>query len=154
MKTWKSLLEHEYLLRSIRIPWIAPDDPPEVKTALRDFDEASREERQRRMEQLAASENAQSVAALCRVMRFEIDPVLSKRAALLAMAVTVPESVQQRRGLAGMVRSTVAGSRRPAGQWLLAYASTLEEPLSSLGEWARLTAQETEVLAPVSRGNG
>ena len=102
------------------------------------------------MEQLANSASAPSVAALCRVMRFEIDPVLSKRAALLAMAVTLPESVQQRRELAGMVRSTVAGSRRPAGQWLLAYASTLEEPLSALGEWARLTAQETEVLARFS----
>lgn len=135
-----------YILRSIRIPWVAADDPPDIKTALQNFEDASREDRQRRIQQLAQPD-IRSIAALCRVMRFELDPVLSKLAACRAMATAPPEGMGQRREIAAAIRSNVTGSRRRAGRWLLVYARTLEDPLSTLDDWARLTAEEIEVLS-------
>ena len=96
-------------MRSIPIRWTTDGDEADVKSLLRKYDEGGHEERQNRMEQLAALDNSPGVPALCRVMRFEMSEALSKQAALLIMNHVTPLD-GARRALAETIRSAVGPS--------------------------------------------
>ncbi len=136
-----------FLLRSLRVAWSDQSDAAEVKSLLRNYDQFNRDDRRNCLRQLAALEDSLGTAALCRLARFEVDPVLSKQAALLAMGHAVPADAESRAKLAEMIRTTIAGSRRTAGVWLLAYARSLEDPASVISEWERISSAEAELLA-------
>ena len=135
-----------YLLRSIHIPWVLDDDPEEVKRLVRDYETCARDERRQRMEQLAALVDSQGIRALCRLMRFEADPALSKQAAVFVLGHTAPTAATARSQLAASIRAAVEGTRRPARTWLLAYARTLESPESALADWEQISRDEGQVL--------
>lgn len=136
-----------YLLRSLRISWSDQGDAAEVKSILRNYDQFNRDDRRNCMRQLATLDGSQGVAALCRLARFDIDPVLSKQAALLAMGRGVPADAEPRAKLAETIRTTITGSRRTAGVWLLAYARSLEDLASAISELERISSAEAELLA-------
>ena len=136
-----------YLLRSIPIRWTTDGDEADVKSLLRKYDEGGHEERQNRMEQLAAPDNSRRVPALCRVMRFETSEPLLKQAALLIMNHVMPPDGTCGEVLAETIRSAVGPSPRPAAQWLLTYARTLADVPSTLDDWRQIVVAETQVLA-------
>lgn len=135
-----------YLLRQMPVQWAEKEDSAEVRSLLTNYDRVSRSERLSRMAQLASMDDGQGLPALCRLMRFEIDRRLSKRAALLVMQQW-PEDPADRAALARSIRQIVATSRRPAADWLLTYAASLEALEPTLADWARLVDRESEVLA-------
>ena len=135
-------LRARYLIRSMSVPWAADSDSPAVKNILRHYDQTSHAERQNRMQQLARLEDSQGIAAICRLMRFESNGLLSKQAALSAMHHTPPSDPQQRSVLADVIRENVGRSKRPAAEWLRAYAHTLIAPESALADWDRITQGE------------
>ena len=140
-------LRARYLIRSMSVPWSADTDAPPVKNILRHYGETSHAERRNRMQQLARLKDSQGIAAICRLMRFESDGILSKQAALCAIHHTPPDDQEQRTWLAGVIRQNVGRSKRPASEWLRAYAHTLVAPESALSEWDRITQGELLTFA-------
>lgn len=136
-----------YLVRSIPIAWTLDSDPAEVKSFLNNFNELSRNERKTRAQHLATLPNAAGIEALCRIVRFEPDRVLSKQAALFIMSRPVPEEAGVRQKLADVIRDGTVDSKRPAVEWLMTYSRELEEPHSTLTDWDRITRAELATLA-------
>ena len=135
-----------YLLRGMPAAWARDLDPQRVKSILRTYGQVSREERINRMQLLAELENSLGVEALCRIVRYEVDPALSKQAALELLRHE-KASDEQRPAVAKKIRRAISGSRRPAIRWLATYADTLIDPQSSLDAWQRITRDELEVWA-------
>ena len=136
-----------YLVRSIPIRWTVNQDVPEVKSLLRNYSDANRGDRRSRMQQLAQLSDSQGVPALCRIARFETDPLLSKEAALLVLQHSAPSESTRRQTLAQRMSSTLGTSRRPSSQWLRAYGQTLVTPADSLAVWEQLSRAEERVGA-------
>ena len=68
----------KYLLRLMRVEWMAKNDPPEVKEKLKDYELQPEEARQARMHDLAVMTEGKGLLALCRLIRFEKSDTLSK----------------------------------------------------------------------------
>lgn len=133
-----------YLVHSMRIPWSRVDDPATIRRILVGYGERSLEERRNRMEQLAKLEQGQ--LALCRMVRYESNPPLSKYAALLIMQQERPADESQAARLATSLRDAVRQSARVAASWLRIHAQTLEDPESALDEWQQVCHQEETTL--------
>ena len=135
-----------YLVRSLPIVWTKEKDPAEVKQLFKKYSEADRSERQTRAQHFATLENHLGTAALCRIMRYDVDRILSKKAAVLILQSPWPESESQRQQLAKLIRDEIELCQRPASKWLNAYARSLESSLATLAEWDRITEAELDLL--------
>jgi len=159
MATFDALLEacrHEdveialrarYLIRSMPVRWTTDSDSTAVRNVLRHYDQTNHAERRNRMQQLARLENSQGIPAICRLMRFESDGLLSKQAALCAMHHTAPSDQQQKAALADLIRKHVGASKRPASVWLRTYAQTLVAPELAIVAWDQITQAELLTFA-------
>ncbi|MBC8351550.1 MAG: hypothetical protein H8E66_06155 [Planctomycetes bacterium] len=136
-----------YLLRGMPITWSIDTDPQEVRSFLRNYGQQGREERLSRIESLANLKNSQGVVALCRIMRFESDVVLSKQAALQLMWHDASVDLEDRKVIALRIQEAVGNSRRPASRWLRTYAESLVSSEPTLDEWEQITRDELEMLA-------
>jgi len=136
-----------YLVRSMRIQWALPDDPPAVRKLLSGYGERSNAERQNRMENLSKLPENQGVVALCRLVRYEANEPLSKRAALLIMQQDPPKEAAKIDSVVQTLRKQVGKSRRTAANWMRAYAQTLVDPESAVATWDKLTRAEEVTLS-------
>ena len=136
-----------YLVRSMRIQWALPDDPPAVRKLLSGYGERSNAERKNRMENLSKLPENQGVVALCRLVRYEANEPLSKRAALLIMQQDPPKEAVKIDSVVQTLRKQVGKSRRTAANWMRAYAQTLVDPESAVATWDKLTRAEEVTLS-------
>jgi tetratricopeptide (TPR) repeat protein len=135
----------KYLLHLMRVQWTREDDPPAVKTQLEGYDSLSLDERMARMQKLAAMREAAGVPALCRLVRYELSPMLSKSAAVAILnREPIPPSEAEK--LSGIVRQNLTGSSQTAAKWLLAYLALRQDPKAAMAEWNRLVEVEQGVL--------
>ncbi|HUG68953.1 MAG TPA: hypothetical protein VMM76_14485, partial [Pirellulaceae bacterium] len=135
-----------YLLRGMPVEWSVDADPQVVRSFLRDYGQQGRDERLSRIKQLATLKDSIGVEALCRIMRFEADIVLSKQAAIQLMWHQSSDDLADRQAIANRIREAVGHSRRPAARWLRTYADTLVSPEPTLDDWERITRDELETL--------
>lgn len=135
----------KYLLRLIRMQWTQEDDPPQVKTLLRDYEFQPPDVRLERIQQLARLPAGKGIPALCRVIRFEKSGLLSKYA---AKEVLDREPLDQagRSPWAAQLKEYLASSSRPAARWLLAYLKLGDDPKAALPAWAELVEAEGAIL--------
>ena len=136
-----------YLVRSMRVQWALADDPPAVRKLLVAYGDRSGAERKNRMENLAKLPENQGITALCRLVRYESNEPLSKRAALLVMQHEQPAEPTQSDKVADQLRQVIGTSRRTAAKWILAYAQTLQKPETVLATWDKLTRAEEVTLS-------
>jgi tetratricopeptide (TPR) repeat protein len=136
-----------YLVRSMRIQWALPDDPPAVRKLLSGYGERSNAERKNRMENLSKLPENQGMVALCRLVRYEANEPLSKRAALLIMQQDPPKEAAKIDSVVQTLRKQVGKSRRTAANWMRAYAQTLVDPDSAVATWDKLTRAEEVTLS-------
>lgn len=136
-----------YLVRSMRVQWALVDDPPAVRKLLVAYGDRSSAERKNRMENLAKLPENQGLTALCRLVRYEANEPLSKRAALLVMQHELSAEPPQAEKVAGQLKQVIGTSRRTAAKWILAYTQTLQEPETVLATWDKLTRAEEVTLA-------
>jgi tetratricopeptide (TPR) repeat protein len=140
-----------YLLRVQTAAWSQEDDPPELRSILKNYGEQTEVERRTRLERIAAFGHARALAALCRLTRFEPSPALSKQAALLVMAVPFPESLVGRGDLRAAIERALGNSRRPAAAWLRQFGQTLVAPADRVDQivagWRETLAAETLELS-------
>ncbi len=139
-----------YLVHLIRIDWVRESDSAKVKEVLKDYDSAAEDDRRLKMEQLSESTIGEAgLEPLCRLIRFERSPLLSKEGAIMILAEPEPEpDVWPRR--ARMITEALTGSSRPASKWLLAYARFHSDPEAALAEWDKLVTDELAVSEPLA----
>lgn len=135
----------QYILYRIRIEWVRADDPVEVKLGMQQYGDLSPEERRGRIQKLARLDEDHGFGALCRIARYDPSPVLARRAALavLGMPPVAGERSTRRREASS---EELGASQRVPVNWIRAH---LEEQSASTGSdngWARLIAEETELL--------
>lgn len=140
-------LRANYLVRSMSVRWYVDGDPVEAIRILKGYGDQSTADRRNRMERLSRLDNQQGVVPLCRLMRFEEKPELSKRAALLVMNIEQPKEEADREALAKKIVETVGTSRRSAANWLRTYAKTMTDAEGTLADWQTLIKAEQETLA-------
>jgi tetratricopeptide (TPR) repeat protein len=140
-------LRARYLVRSMNVNWALASDPPEVQEALKLYGDQSAVERKSRMDRLATLDDRQGLTALCRLVRFEPDNLLSKHAAILILLQPETSDLATGKNLAKLITSTIGMSKRTAADWLRTYARTLQDAPSSLAEWDELTQAEQSTYA-------
>lgn len=131
-----------YLLYSMRVGLSRPTDSPEVKRILKDYSDLEDRDRQTRIEQLARLDATEGIEALCRLARYELSTILSKKAALAIMTRRQFAEPQVREALRHAITSEVDASNRIAGHWLRTYLQALDDPARTAETWNQLIAQE------------
>lgn len=140
-------LRAKYLVRSMSVRWFQDSDSTDVVRILKGYGELADSERKNRMDRLAALENRQGVAALCRLSRFETQDPLSKYAAIKVMDQPAIADDAARGEMGKTILSIVGHSKRAAAGWLRLYVRTLDDPGSTLADWNAATAAEHSTLA-------
>jgi tetratricopeptide (TPR) repeat protein len=97
------------------------------------------------MQKLAALPAAAGVPALCRLVRYELSPMLSKSAAV-AILNREPIPPAEEPKLIATIRENLTGSSQTAAKWLLAYLALRKDPKAAMAEWNRLVEVEQGVL--------
>jgi tetratricopeptide (TPR) repeat protein len=141
----------QYLLQLIRIQWSHGNDGPEVAQILRDYDQSSEAGRFQKMQELAMLPGNRGVAPLCRLVRFEHLPRLSKQAALLLMGQPNP-AAEQWPARVKSIETILAKCARPGAQWLRAYSQYQHDPAGASQQWQKLV--EDDLASSDSAANG
>ncbi|MGD9720616.1 MAG: hypothetical protein AB7O59_16565 [Pirellulales bacterium] len=139
-------LRAAYLVRTIRIDWTLPGDPPQVRQILHDYPSQSDERRAVRIRQLAELPAGQGLEWLCRLVRFEQSPLVSKRAALAIMDQETTDAAAAWQARAALLRKHMERSRRPAAKWLLNYLAAHDDPAAALATWSELAQTERRTM--------
>ncbi len=137
----------KFLVRGMNVRWFDESDPPEVARLLKSFGEQSDDERRSRIDRLGNMADLPSITALCRLARYEVNPILSKHAALLILHRPEPKTPILREQTAALITQGIAASKRPAAGWLLLYCRTLREPAATIADWQAVIDKEREMLA-------
>jgi tetratricopeptide (TPR) repeat protein len=134
-----------YLLRRISVRWVQNDDSPNVRSLLRDYDRQPENIRLRRVDDLAELADADGVAGLCRIARFDRSPIVSRMAAL---AIIRPEDGEAATSQldAMIVERELGSSSRAAAEWLRRYMVQLRDPASSVDYWQKTIDEEAKQL--------
>jgi hypothetical protein len=134
-----------YLLRQIAVRWVQPEDSATVRALLRQYGQEAENARVQRIEQLAKLPQNGGVIALCRIVRFDRSPIVSRTAAL---AIIRPkESSSSRPPLdATTVEQQLGASTRPSAIWLRQYLAQQHDPAASIAAWKLLIDQESARL--------
>lgn len=140
-------LRARYLVRSMNVNWALGSDSPDVQKVLKLYGDQNAPERKSRMDRLNSLDDGQGLPALCRLVRFEPDNLLSKHAAILILLRPETTDPAAAKKLAELVTSSVGMSKRAAADWLRAYAHTLLDAEASLAEWDQLTQAEQNTYA-------
>jgi tetratricopeptide (TPR) repeat protein len=143
-------LRARYLVRGMQVNWARDGDSKRVRELLRDYGGKSRDERENLMQQLAALDGAEGLEALCRLVRYEASPRLSKRAALLVLEMEQSQEEDQTRRFAATIRSSIGLSRRPAASWLMTYAALISGDTAALDRCQQMVQQERQILTRFS----
>ena len=146
-------MQAAYLVRLIRAEWTRDGDPRPIQQILKDYDIQPDDRRLLRIKQLAELPDDQGLEWLCRLVRFEKSPVLSKQAALAIIAQAAPadEAAWTRR--AATITKNLQHGRRPAAKWLLAYVQAHERSGRRAGEVVGAGRGRTQDARRASAGN-
>ncbi len=134
-----------YLLRLMRIEWTVESDPAEVKKCLHDYENLDARSRETRMRMLAGLPDANGVAALCRLVRFEKLSQLSKTAATALLfrgkgaTPPCPAAVEA-------IQKNLQSCKRPGAVWLLTWTRLAADPQAAMARWRKLVAAESAAL--------
>ncbi len=139
-------MQASYLVRMIRVNWTDRDDPAEIQSIFKDYESQSNKRRLLRIKQLAELPDEAGLEWLCRLVRFEASPVLSKQAALALMEQEPRATEAAWNQRAEAVGKHMRRSRRQAAKWLLTYLQARDDPAGALVAWTELTKAERRTL--------
>ncbi len=135
-----------YLLLQIPIHWTRSDDSPRVRQIMRTYDGQAGEDHLPYVEFLAKLPDGEGAAALCRIARFDLSPLVSRTAAL---AIIRPDQESKSAAAvdAEVVQRELGRSTRVASVWLRQWLAQRRDPAASLDGWLRLVDEESDRLA-------
>lgn len=131
-----------FLVRRLQIEWATEQDPPEVKELVDQYNAPDEATRRQVLAELAALPENQGVPTLCRLVRFEKSPIMSKLAALALISHTVPEEEVAAR--AQKIAEAIASSTRPGAEWLRVYLKLQADPQAACAAWEALLDAELQ----------
>jgi Flp pilus assembly protein TadD len=137
------------LLRLMRVQWTTESDPPEVKKLLAGYELLSPKDKSSKISSLARLADEKGIPALCRLVRYEKAPVLSKQAAM-ALLGSQPSGEPPTKELARLLREGVGSSRRPAAIWLITWLRFGDAAEAAVTDWTKLVEQEYLLLRQAS----
>jgi tetratricopeptide (TPR) repeat protein len=135
----------KYLVRMMRIDWIAESDPPEVKTLLSNYATSNEASRADKIKKLAALGDDKGLAVLCRIVRFEKTAHMSKLAAVVVLDQKLAAESWPARERT--IREGIGTSTRPSAEWLKTYLASRADPAAAVGTWRALAEAEEKTLA-------
>ncbi len=135
-----------YLVRLIRADWTNDNAPPQVRQLLRDYDFQNETTRLARMKSLLELPTDSGLEWLCRLVRFEQSPVLSKQAALLIIGQDPQPDAANWPKRTATIAKVLDRSSRPAARWLKTYVQMRTDPQAALPQWAEMIAVEQKTL--------
>ncbi|MCC7085952.1 MAG: hypothetical protein IT427_13195 [Pirellulales bacterium] len=135
-----------YLLQTIRVEWVRDGDSPIVKQILHDYEFESEAQRAEHLGQLAGLPQEVGLQPLCRLVRFEQSPLVSKQGALLVLRQKVQPDPAWQAARQKIIQTSLAGSLRPGARWVLAARMFESDLPSALDHWQRLVDAELAAL--------
>lgn len=133
-----------YILQSMRVDWIHPQDSAEVRRALSRFGDLSREEKQNRIQVLVDLPNGQGFPALCRVARLEHIPGVARRAAISLLDEKFP--AEGAPALLEACRQELQADARPATAWIELWLREQSDRQATLADWNKAIDAEVKLL--------
>jgi Flp pilus assembly protein TadD len=133
-----------YIVERMKVQWIQPDDPLEVRQLLARYGDLSESNRVERIAQLASLADERGLPAVCRIVRYDASPIVARRAALALVGRELPEG--RREAIAAACRAALGGSQRPPAEWVELYLRELAEPRQALDAWQESIAAEAALL--------
>ncbi|HEY4311219.1 MAG TPA: hypothetical protein VGN12_17345 [Pirellulales bacterium] len=135
------------LVNQMQIEWTTPDDPPEVKRQLHNYGLKDEAAHLATISPLIDLPNDKGLAVLCRLVRFDKSPIMSKQAAL---AIIEQKKVRSDRWAAReqTIKDVLGNSPRPAAEWLRTYLAAQRDPATGVDAWGRLAELEQRIAPP------
>lgn len=134
-----------HLLKLMRVAWTDPADTPRVRAMLAGYEGLAFTARVAKLGDLASLEDDEGLPALCRLVRFERAPLLSKLAAT-AVLNSSPRDDAGKARRRQVIAAQLNGSQRPAAQWLLVAVEADDQPERAAARWTELVDQEIAAL--------
>ncbi|HCK42337.1 MAG TPA: hypothetical protein DHW22_11990 [Planctomycetaceae bacterium] len=135
----------KYILYLIRVQWVHPEDPSDIRKLMKGYGEFSVASRRDRISQLAALEKDLGLGALCRIARYDASPILSRQAAVAILGGKVKHSHR-----ISNVRETILDEIGDAEsipvQWLRMYLDQLQRPEFVNPKWLPLIDAELQLI--------
>ena len=139
-------LRAKYLVRLMRVGWVVDSDPPEVRALLNEFEGKGEPERIETIHRLAALPDDLGLAVLCRMVRFEKSPVISKEAAAAVIGQPPADDERAARRREATIRRGIGHSLRPGAVWLRQLVAGGTNPAAAIDDWAALAAAEERLV--------
>jgi tetratricopeptide (TPR) repeat protein len=139
----------KYLVQQIRIEFVSESDSPQIKQILRDYDRQDDDRRLQKMQELAMLPRDLGLPALCRLVRFEKSPLLSKHGALLILGLPVV-SASRTAAQGRSIEINLASCTRPAAKWLRAYVQFCRDPKQGAAAWDNFVNDELAAVESTS----
>ncbi|TWT90890.1 hypothetical protein Mal64_12880 [Pseudobythopirellula maris] len=142
------------LLGKIGVRWNRLEDPPQVRTILSQYGDATPKKRTYLVAQLTTL-LPESADALCRVARYDLDPRVSRDAALslltdrggLRDGASEGRLIEAVRAANRRLTEDFGPSQRPAAGWIAIALASRDAPAIAAPLWGDAIAAEREVLA-------
>jgi tetratricopeptide (TPR) repeat protein len=137
-----------FLVQSNQFSWAWDSDPFSVRRILDQYTTADLHEKTSYIDQLIQLENNEGLSPLCRLVRYETQGCLGKRAALLLMRgkPSFGQSIEERNAL---ITGLVDGARSTAGQWVSLALSPHSHPTTGTfptANWEHMIQTEKQLL--------
>jgi tetratricopeptide (TPR) repeat protein len=134
-----------YLLRQIAVRWVRGDDSAAVRGLLQDYGDRPDATRIQRVAMLVRLSDGDGLAALCRIVRYDRSPLVSRAAAL---EIIRPNEHSTKRIVLdpATAASELGDSTRVAADWLRQYVEQLRDPAASVARWQKLLDEEAAKL--------
>ncbi len=131
-----------YILRQIAVRWVQPEDSALVRAQLRQYGQEAETARIQHIEQLGRLPQNAGVIALCRIVRYDRSPLVSRMAAL---AIIHPKDADSTRSALDetAVTSQLGASTRPSAVWLHQFLTQQHDPAVSIPAWKHLIDEES-----------
>ncbi len=138
-----------FIVQSNQFSWAWETDPLSVRQILSNYSSAQLSERSVYVDQLSRLPRGEGFQALCRLVRYETQGCLSKRAALILMRGTplIGQSIRERRDA---LYDTINGGQSDASRWVVKFASqdsANQDKSFDIQWWKRMIDQEVKLLA-------
>lgn len=133
-----------YILQSMRVDWLRPQDSAEVRRALSRFGDLSRDEKLNRIQLLVELPNGQGFPALCRIARLEHIPSVARRAAVTLLDEKFP--VEGAPALIEACRQELQADPRPASAWIELWIREQADRQSTLADWNKAIDAEAKLF--------
>jgi Flp pilus assembly protein TadD len=133
-----------YILQSMRVDWLRPQDSPDVRRALFRFGDLSREEKLNRIQTLAKLPKGQGLPALCRIARLEHIPGVARRAAIALLDQKLP--AEGTPALLETCRQELQTVDRPATAWADLWLREQADRRATLADWNAAIAAEVKLF--------